>query len=376
MPEDYPTSPPKASFRTRIWHPNVEEYTGAVCVDTLKRDWKPELTIRDVLITISCLLIHPNPNSALNSSAGQLLQEDYDAFACHAKLMTSIHAPVSRELRERVGEAARRGEEPLVKAKRGHELGATSQSASETPSLRMRRAPVDMALSRLQGSSRPSQGDNDHESEDEDENEASASKENDPSLSPSPVGPVPPSPRKNILGKRPLSALPTPVDPDADDEEERTAESERLSSSERNVANNLPTAEASSRGLDHAQSTGYCHRKSLKLSERAKGVNGSGRIRGDNDVDNTSTPFSDNSNGDEATPRREESKPLDSFAEGKENITEIVSGKERPALAVRKHIVPVGFAARNLASRTVSASSNSSSGSGRSHKPRIGLRRL
>lgn len=50
MPEDYPKSPPKATFRTRIWHPNVEETTGAVCVDTLKRDWKPELTLRDVLI--------------------------------------------------------------------------------------------------------------------------------------------------------------------------------------------------------------------------------------------------------------------------------------------------------------------------------------
>lgn len=50
MPEDYPKSPPKATFRTRIWHPNVEESTGAVCVDTLKRDWKPTLTLKDVLI--------------------------------------------------------------------------------------------------------------------------------------------------------------------------------------------------------------------------------------------------------------------------------------------------------------------------------------
>lgn len=50
IPEDYPNSPPKATFRTRIWHPNVEEMTGAVCVDTLKRDWQSKLTLRDVLI--------------------------------------------------------------------------------------------------------------------------------------------------------------------------------------------------------------------------------------------------------------------------------------------------------------------------------------
>lgn len=53
MPEDYPQSPPKAAFRTRIWHPNVDESTGAVCVDTLKKDWDPKLTLRDVLIVCS-----------------------------------------------------------------------------------------------------------------------------------------------------------------------------------------------------------------------------------------------------------------------------------------------------------------------------------
>lgn len=50
IPEDYPKSPPKAAFRTRIWHPNVEENSGSVCVDTLKKDWHSKLTLRDVLI--------------------------------------------------------------------------------------------------------------------------------------------------------------------------------------------------------------------------------------------------------------------------------------------------------------------------------------
>jgi ubiquitin-conjugating enzyme E2 S len=50
LPDDYPKSPPKATFKTRIWHPNMEELTGAVCVDTLKRDWQPNLTLRDVLV--------------------------------------------------------------------------------------------------------------------------------------------------------------------------------------------------------------------------------------------------------------------------------------------------------------------------------------
>ena len=50
IPTDYPRSPPKAAFRTRIWHPNVEEKTGGVCVDTLKSGWGEGVTLRDVLV--------------------------------------------------------------------------------------------------------------------------------------------------------------------------------------------------------------------------------------------------------------------------------------------------------------------------------------
>jgi ubiquitin-conjugating enzyme E2 S len=65
-----------------------------------------------LLQTISCLLINPNPDSALNAAAGQLLQEDYEAFARQAKLMASIHAPVPKDLKDAVLEAKRRGEDP------------------------------------------------------------------------------------------------------------------------------------------------------------------------------------------------------------------------------------------------------------------------
>ncbi|KAL8770079.1 MAG: hypothetical protein Q9209_004117 [Squamulea sp. 1 TL-2023] len=111
IPNEYPRKPPEATFRTRIWHPNVDECSGNVCVDTLKRDWKPSLTLREILLTISCLLIHPNPDSALNSTAGRLLQEDYALFARQAKLMTSIHARVPHHLRDLALAARRRGQE-------------------------------------------------------------------------------------------------------------------------------------------------------------------------------------------------------------------------------------------------------------------------
>jgi ubiquitin-conjugating enzyme E2 S len=89
--KDYPRVPPKGFFTTKIFHPNVSN-VGEICVNTLKRDWSPELGIRHVLIVIRCLLIHPNPASALNEAAGKMLLDDYDAFANRAKLMTQIHA--------------------------------------------------------------------------------------------------------------------------------------------------------------------------------------------------------------------------------------------------------------------------------------------
>lgn len=111
IPPEYPQSPPTANFRTPIFHPNVDPQTGGVCVETLKRDWDAKLTLRDVLITISCLLIQPNPDSALNAEAGALIQESFEAFERRARLMTSINAGIPRALLEGVREAQTRGQE-------------------------------------------------------------------------------------------------------------------------------------------------------------------------------------------------------------------------------------------------------------------------
>jgi ubiquitin-conjugating enzyme E2 S len=43
-------------------------------------------------LTIKCLLIVPNPESALNEEAGKLLLERYDDYCSRAKIFTDIHA--------------------------------------------------------------------------------------------------------------------------------------------------------------------------------------------------------------------------------------------------------------------------------------------
>ncbi|KAJ1967474.1 ubiquitin-conjugating enzyme E2 S [Dispira parvispora] len=75
-------------------YPNHPPTSGEVCVNTLKKDWKSDLGITHVLLTVKCLLIVPNPESALNEEAGRLLLERYDDYAKHACLMTNIHAAI------------------------------------------------------------------------------------------------------------------------------------------------------------------------------------------------------------------------------------------------------------------------------------------
>ncbi|KAG5454416.1 ubiquitin-conjugating enzyme E2 S [Clonorchis sinensis] len=92
LSERYPIEPPKGYFYTKIFHPNVAPVTGEICVDTLKRDWKSELGLKHILLVIRCLLLDPNPESALNEEAGKLLQEDYTEYVAQARLYTEIHA--------------------------------------------------------------------------------------------------------------------------------------------------------------------------------------------------------------------------------------------------------------------------------------------
>lgn len=65
-------------------------------MNVLKRDWAPDMGLRHVLVIVRCLLIEPFPESALNEEAGKLLLENYEDFAKHARLMTSIHAQSSK----------------------------------------------------------------------------------------------------------------------------------------------------------------------------------------------------------------------------------------------------------------------------------------
>ena len=91
FPKDYPFRPPVVTFQTRIYHPNINS-SGGICLDILKNQWSPALTVSKVLLSITSLLTDANPNDPLVPEIAHVYRTNRAEFDEKARAYTLKYA--------------------------------------------------------------------------------------------------------------------------------------------------------------------------------------------------------------------------------------------------------------------------------------------
>ena len=98
IPNEYPFSPPKMKFITKVYHPNVSSVTGAICLDILKDQWSPALTMKTALISLQALMCAPEPDDPQDAVVANVYKTNRTTFDATAREWAITYAGASGEV--------------------------------------------------------------------------------------------------------------------------------------------------------------------------------------------------------------------------------------------------------------------------------------
>lgn len=82
LPDQYPLKLPSIGFTNKIFHPNIDDHSGLVCLDVINQTWLPMFGLLNVFENfLPHLLRYANPSDPLNTEALHLMTKDEALYA-------------------------------------------------------------------------------------------------------------------------------------------------------------------------------------------------------------------------------------------------------------------------------------------------------